>query len=149
MVHIEINHTFPVSVSGAFAYITDMSNWAEYWPDFVRIQDPSNARWGNPGDEVTIVLKLINRERELNMKLEEFQTDALVTYVSHQQGLPEARHERHFREVPGGFQYRAVVAYEPRKGFTGLFDRLLVKRAVERALRQTIENLEGLFKQQR
>jgi hypothetical protein len=147
MVHIEINHTFPVSMSEAFAYITDMSNWAEYWPDFVRIQDPSNARWGKPGDEVTIVLKLINRERELYMKLEEFQADALVAYVSHQQGLPDARHERHFKTVPEGFEYRIVVAYEPRKGFIGLFDRFLVKRAVEGALRKTIENLDRYLKQ--
>jgi hypothetical protein len=147
MVHIEINHTFPVSMSEAFAYITDMSNWAEYWPDFVRIQDPSNARWGKPGDEVTIVLKLISRERELYMKLEEFQADALVAYVSHQQGLPDARHERHFKTVPEGFEYRIVVAYEPRKGFIGLFDRFLVKRAVEGALRKTIENLDRYLKQ--
>lgn len=146
MVHIETNYTFPVSVIEAFAYITNMSNWAEYWPDFVRIQDPANARWGKPGDEVTIVIKLLNRERTLNMKLEEFQADALVTYLSHQQGLPDARHERHFKAVPGGVEYRLVVDYEPRKGFRGLFDRLLVKRAVERALHKTVENLDRLLK---
>lgn len=147
MVKIEIDHTFHVSVSEAFSYITDMSNWAEYWPDFVRFQDPANARWDKPGDEVTIVLKLLNRERALNMKLDEFQRDALVTYRSHQQGLPDARHERHFKAVPEGVGYRVVVTYDPRKALIGLFDKLVVKRAVEKAIRKTIENLDRHFGQ--
>ena len=57
MIYVETIHAFPVPVSDAFAYITDIKNWAAYWPDFVRIQDPANAHWGQPGDEVTIVLK--------------------------------------------------------------------------------------------
>jgi len=148
MIRIEANHTFPVSVSKAFAYITDIKNWAAYWPDFVRIQDPVNARWGQPGDSITIVIKLLNRERALNMKLEEFQKDTLVTYRSHQTGLPDARHERHFRAIPGGFEYRLVVAFEPRPGVTGLIDRFLVKRAIARALRKTIENLDPVLREQ-
>lgn len=147
MIRIDIKYTFPVSVNKAFTYITDTSNWDEYWPDFVRIQDPVNARWAKSGDEITIVLRLLNREREMHMKLNEFQTDALVSYTSVQLGLPDARHERHFKEVPGGVEYRLVVAYEPRKGLTGLFDKLYVKRAVERALRKTIENLDRHFNQ--
>jgi hypothetical protein len=149
MIRIEKNHTFPVPVSEAFAYITDMKNWAAYWPDFVRIQDSANVRWGQAGDEVTIVIRLLNRERALNMKLEEFQKDKMVTYLSQQQGLPNARHERHFKAVPGGFEYRLVVAFEPRQGLTGVMDRLLVKRAIARAVNKTIENLDRVFKEQR
>lgn len=147
MVRIEINHTFPVSVSEAFAYITDIKHWPAYWPGFVRILDPANAKWGKPGDTVTIVLKALNRERALNMKLEEFKKDTLVTYLSRQQGLPDAQHERHFKAVPGGFEYRIAVAFEPRSGLAGFFDKILVKRAVGRALRKTIENLDRVFKQ--
>jgi hypothetical protein len=50
IVHIEVSHTFPVSVSEAFAYITDMKNWPKFWPDFVRIENPSEAKWSNPSD---------------------------------------------------------------------------------------------------
>jgi hypothetical protein len=149
MIRIERNHTFPVPVSDAFAYITDMKNWAAYWPDFVGIQDSAHAQWGQPGDEVTIVLRLLNRERALKMKLEEFQKDKIVTYRSQQQGLPDARHERHFKAVPEGFEYRIVVAFEPRPGLTGLMDKLLVKRAIARAVHKTIENLDRVFKEQR
>jgi hypothetical protein len=115
MIRVEIEHTFAVSVGEAFGYITDTGNWAEYWPDFVRVQDPASARWTNPGDEITIVLKLLGRERAMHMKLKEFQTNALVTYVSNQRGLPDARHERYFKAVSGGVQYRVVVGYEPSR----------------------------------
>jgi hypothetical protein len=145
MMRIEARHTFPVPVNEAFAYITDMSHWSEYWPDFVRIQNPTSARWSEPGDRVMIVLRLLNRERALIMQLEQFRKNALVTYVSHQQGLPEALHERHFRSVPGGFEYHLVVAYRPRGGLAGVFDQLFLRRAVARALRKTIVNLEQVF----
>jgi len=59
----------------------------EYWPDFIRIDNPA-AGWSNPGDRATVVLKLLNRERALNMELEAFQKDACVTYVSRQRGYP-------------------------------------------------------------
>lgn len=147
MIRIERTHTFPVPVSKAFAYITDTSNWAAYWPDFVRIHDPAQIRWNQPGDTVTIVLKFLNRERDLNMRLEKFQKDAVVTYVSRQRGLPDVWHERHFNPAPDGFEYRLVVAYEPRKGLSGIFDRILFNQAVARALHKTIENLDRVFKQ--
>jgi hypothetical protein len=146
MVHIEIAHTFPVSVSNAFAYITDIKNWPDYWPNFLRFEDQENARWSKPGDEATMVLKLLNRERALTMMLDEFQKDAFVAYHSRQQGLPDARHKRYFEAAPEGMMLRLVVEYEPRKGLPGLFDRFFMKRGVEGALRKAIENLERRFK---
>lgn len=145
MIRVEARHTFPVPVSEAFAYITEISHWAEYWPDFVRIQNPATARWSEPGDMVTVVLRLLRRERALIMQLEQFGKDALVTYVSRQEGLPDVRHERYFRAVPGGFEYRLVVAFEPRRGLEGLFDRWLLKRAVAAALQKTIASLERVL----
>jgi hypothetical protein len=146
MIHIEIAHIFPVSVSHAFTYITDIKNWPDYWPNFVRFKDQKNARWSKPGDEATMVLKLLNRERALTMMLDEFQKDAFVAYRSRQQGLPDARHKRYFEPVPGSMALRLVVEYEPRNGLLGLFDRLFMKRGVEGALRKAIENLERRFK---
>ncbi len=149
MVRIEVSHTFPVPVSEAFAYITDMRNWPAYWPNFIRIENPSEAKWSNPNDKATVVIKLLNRERSLNMEMKEYQKDVRVTYISRQQGLPDVRHERHFKAVPAGCEYRLVVEYEPRQGFTGLFDRLLVKGSVERAMRKTVQNLDRIFQQRR
>ena len=149
MVHIEVSHTFPVSASQAFAYITDIKNWPEYWPNFVRIENPSEATWSNPGDKVTVVLKFLNRERAMNMELKEFQKDIRVIYVSHQDGLPDAHQERHFKTIPAGYEYGVVVEYEPRQGLIGLFDRLLVKGSVERAMRKLVENLDRVFQQRR
>ena len=145
MLRIEVTHTFDVSVAEAFAYITDMKNWPEYWPGFIRIDNPAAAGWSNPGDRATVVIKLLNRERALNMELEAFQKDASVTYVSRQRGLPDVRHERHFEAARNGCVYRLIVEYEPRTGFAGLFDRTVVRRSVEQAMRRTMQNLDRLF----
>jgi hypothetical protein len=145
VIQIEETHIYPVPLSEGFAYITDVKNWGDYWPDFVRINDPARARWSKPGDSINLVLRLLNRERELGMVLEEFKPEALVTYVSRQPGLPDAHHERHFRAVPKGFEYRLVVNYAPRSGLAGLFDRSLVRRAVTRAVHKTVENLDSVF----
>ena len=149
MIRVELTHTFPVSVGDAFAYITDTGNWAEFFPNFVRLDDPTHAKWNSPGDEVTVVIRLLGRDVEVHMTLNQFQENVRVTYVSRQQGLPDASHERHFKAAPKGFEFRPIVAFEPRGGFAGLFDRLLVKRAIAGALRKTIENLESAFKKQR
>ena len=68
MLRIEVVHNFDVSVAEAFAYITDMKNWPEYWPDFIRFDNPAATSWSNPGDSATVVIKLLNRERALNME---------------------------------------------------------------------------------
>ena len=147
MIRIETGQTYSVPLSEGFAYITDVNNWKYYWPDFVRIKDPIKAKWSKPGDTVTLVLRLLNRERELRMTLQEYMSDSLVAYVSRQAGLPDAHHERHFRAVSKGFEYRLAVTYAPRPGLSGLFDRSLVRRAVTQAANKTIRNLDAIFKE--
>ena len=149
MLRIEVTHTFDVSVAEVFACITDMKNWPEYWPDFIRIENRAASVWSNPGDRATVVIKLLNRERALNMELKAFQADACVTYVSRQRGLPDVRHERHFEAARDGCVYRLIVEYEPRTGFAGLFDRTLVRRSVEQAMRRTMQNLDRLLHKRR
>jgi len=149
VVRIELSHSFQVSVAEAFAYITDMKNWPEYWPDFIRIETPSAEGWSRPGDKVTVEMRLLHRSRALNLELEEFQKDARVRYVSRQRGLPDVRHERHFDAALEGCAYRMVVEYEPRPGLTGLFDRLFVKRSIERTMRRAVQNLEKTFQKRK
>jgi hypothetical protein len=145
MDRIEVEHIFAAELSEAFSFITDIANWPKYWPGFVRIEEPANPRWSEPGDKVTVVLKLLGRERSMHMELDRFQANALVEYRTRQEGLPDARHERHFKAVPGGFEYRLVVSYQPRPGLRGLVDRLVVRRGVERTLRKTLGNIEELL----
>jgi len=137
---IEREHVFDVPLAAGFAYITDPANWMSYWPGIVRVEPES--RWAAPGDEARIAVELLGREVELRMTLRRLEADRLVEYESAQDGLPDARHERHFAPTDGGFRYRLVVEYAPRPGLKGLYDRLLVRRGVDRALRRTIENLE-------
>ena len=139
-IRVEAEHRFGVPVAEGFAYITDQANWPAYWPGLVRIEPGS--RWSEPGDETRLVVKLLGREVELHMTLTAFEQDRLVEYGSVQLGLPDARHERHFEGKGDAFDYRLVVEYEPRRGLRGLYDRVLVRRGVARALRATIASLE-------
>ena len=70
----------------------------------------------------------------------------LVEFTSEQSGRPAARHERHFADDgEQGLAYRAVVEHLPRGGLRGLFDRVIFRRAVERAMRTTVANLDARF----
>jgi hypothetical protein len=143
MTRIEVQTRFDVSLHEGFDYITNMDNWPQYWPGLVRIEPDS--RWREPGDQARLVLRLLGRQVELEMTLRQFVPYRLVEYTSVQRGLPDARHERHFEEAGGGLGYRIVVSYEPRPGWRGVLDRVVVRRAIERAMRQTIANLDRRF----
>jgi hypothetical protein len=141
IIRIEREHQFAVPVETGFAFITDLGNWPRYWPGFVRIE--SGSRWSAPGDEARIAVRLLGREVELRMTLRHFEENQLVEYESIQTGMPDAHHERQFLSRNGGFLYRLVVEYEARAGLRGLYDRLLLRRGVDRALRQTVANLDA------
>lgn len=143
MVRVEREQVFPTPVERGFAAITDIGNWPAYWPGLVRVQPGS--RWRAAGDRARLILRLLGREVELDMTLRELVPNRLVVYDSVQAGLPDARHERHFRRVEGGFAYRIVVEYEPRSGLRGLLDRTIVRRGVDRAVRRTLVNLEAML----
>jgi polyketide cyclase/dehydrase/lipid transport protein len=136
---IDASHRFPVSVREGYDYITDQANWPEYWPGLVRIEPGS--RWDAPGDVTRIVVRLLGREVRLEMTLRRVARPRLVEYTSTQPGMPDARHERRFEDVDGALDYGIVVEFEPR----GLYDRLVVRHAVARALRRTIANLDAVL----
>jgi uncharacterized protein YndB with AHSA1/START domain len=140
---IEAARRYGVSVERGFAFITDTANWPRFWPGFVRLEEGS--RWGAAGDTARLVTRLFGRERELTMTIEEFEPNRLVTYTSTQPGLPDAHHERHFEADDGGFVYRLVVEYEPRRGISGVFDRALLRRGIRRAFERTFAALDRLL----
>jgi hypothetical protein len=143
-VRVEVAHRFAVGLRDGYDYITDLGNWHAYWPDLVRV-DP-DSRWSAPGDRTRIALRLLGRETEMSMVLGRMEPYRLVEYTSEQRGLPEARHERHFAgDGEHGLAYRVVVEYVPRGGLRGLFDRVIFRRAVERAVRTTLANLDARF----
>ena len=140
---IEHERTFGTPLELGFSVITEIGNWPRYWPGLVRVEPGS--RWRDPGDEARLILRLLGREVELAMTLQEFVPNRLVTYESTQGSLPDAHHERHFHAVDGGFSYRIVIEYESRRGLRGLADRTVVRLAADRAVRQTMSNLDRLL----
>ena len=143
-IRIELERRLPVPVRDGFDYITDPANWPEYWPRLVRIS--SAGRWREPGDRASLVLHMLRREVELDMELVRFDPYRLVEYVSEQRGLPAARHWRHFAPDGDGLAYRIAVEYQPRPGWRGPLDRLVLRRAIERTVRDTMTNLDRRFR---
>ena len=143
MIRAEAGTQLPVSVRDGFDYIADPRNWLEYWPRAVSV-DPDTRRQ-RPGDRARVLLRLAGRRVVLDMTLVRIDLYRLVEYTSEQAGLPAARHRRHFEERDGELEYRIVVEYEPRSGWRDLVDRSVVRRATERAMRETIANLHERF----
>jgi hypothetical protein len=144
VIRVEVARRLAVGLREGFDYITDLDNWPEYWPGLVRVEPDS--RWSAPGDRARLVLRLLGRQTEMTMTLRRIEPYRLVEYSSVQRGLPDARHERHFADDGrGGLAYRLVVELSPRPALPGLLDRVLLPRAVKRALRQTVANLEKGF----
>jgi hypothetical protein len=77
----------------------------------------------------------------LEMTLRRFEPPRYVEYTTTQPGMPDARHERVFDDVGGGLRFRIAIEYLPR----GVFDRLIVRRGVLRAMRRTVANLDAVF----
>jgi Polyketide cyclase / dehydrase and lipid transport len=142
VIRVETTSVFSVPQPRGFAFITNVMNWPRYWPNFVRIEHDGVVHWSAPGDRITVVQRFLGREVTLRLQLDEFRPN-LIRYRSQQHGLPELAHERHFVELANGFEYRLVVVYAPHAGWRGLFDRVIFKRGVKRALGQTVHNLQA------
>jgi hypothetical protein len=137
---LELTHRFATGLRDGFEYIVEPDNWPEYWPDLIRVQPGS--RWQAPGDRTLVLMRLLGREVELEMTLLTFDPYRLVEYTSVQHGLPDVRHERSFTAAGDGFEYRLALEFAPRAGPRGAFDRVCVRRAVERTMHLTIANLD-------
>lgn len=140
---IELERRFDVPLRYGFDYITDLRNWAEYWPG--RIGLVAGSRWREPGDRARLSMRLLGRAVELEMTLARLEPYRLVEYTSVQRGLPDARHERHFSDAGDGFHFRLLVELEQRSGVRGACDRMLVAPATARAMRRTLRNLDRRF----
>jgi hypothetical protein len=89
---------------------------------------------------------MLRREVELEMKLVRIEPYRLVEYTSEQRGLPAAALAP-LRPTDDELAYRIAVEYQPRPGWRSLFDQLLVRRAIERTLRETMANLDRRFRE--
>ena len=142
MVRIEASRTFPVDREAGFDYITDPTNWPQFWPDLVDIPDLGRAKWQQPGDTMRLRMRLAGRLTDLHMTLDQLDRPALVRYHTAQKRMPDATHERYFEPAAEGFKYRlGRLPSTPRAGPAGLFDRTLFRYAAARALRRTLDNL--------
>jgi hypothetical protein len=144
VIRIEVERRFAVSVREGFDYITEPANWPAYWPRIVRL-DPA-SRWRDRGDRARLTLRMLGRDVELEMTLARREPCRVVEYTSEQRGLPAARHWRHFDDADGDLAYRIAIEYSPRGGWRGVLDRTVVRAAIARTARETMDNLQRRFR---
>ena len=87
MVRIEASSTFSVEREAGFDYITEPTNWPQFWPDLVDIPDLGGARWKEPGDTMRLRMRLAGRLTDVHMTLDHLERPELVRYHSAQKGL--------------------------------------------------------------
>ena len=88
---------------------------------------------------------MLGRDVELDMTLVRRKPCRVVEYTTEQRGIPPARHWRRFDDADGELAYRITIEYLPRTGWRGLLDRTLVRAAVARTARETMDNLQRRF----
>jgi carbon monoxide dehydrogenase subunit G len=137
---IEVSRHFNIPAERAYAFITDMRNWSRFFPGFVSL-DPE-SRCSAAGDVASLTTKLFGRERHVQLTFERLEPNRSLAYTSRQEGLPDAHHERTFTADGNGFTFNMSVAYEARSGLRGVGDRLVLKPAVRRLLRRTLDALD-------
>jgi hypothetical protein len=147
VIRVEVERRFDVSVRDGFDYITEPANWPAYWPRFVRLHPSS--RWRDRGDRARLTLRMLGRDVELDMTLARREPCRVVEYTSEQRGIPAARHWRHFDDADGELAYRIIIEYPARAGWRGVLDRTLVRAAITRSARETMDNLERRFRDER
>ncbi len=87
-------------------------------------------------------MRLASRQTELTMILQQIKAPSLVAHRTVQPGLPDAQHERHFEPTTDGLVYRLVGTYTARAGLSACWNRTIVRRGTDRALRRTLDNLD-------
>ena len=143
MIRIEAGQVFPVAVRDGFDYITDPAQLDDYWPRAVAV-DPA-TRWQQPGDRARVVLRMLGRRVALDMTLARIEPYRLVEYTSEQKGLPRSATPATStggRRV--GLPDRRRVRPAARMAERGR--PAVVRRATERAVRETIANLDQRFR---
>ena len=140
MQRIEVSRHFGVPAERGYAFITDMRNWSRFFPGFIAL-DPE-SRCSAPGDVASLTTKLFGRERRVRLTFERMEPNRSFSYVSRQDGLPDAYHERTFISDGDGFTFKMSVTYTARPGVRGLVDRVVLTPAVRRLLRRTLDALE-------
>ena len=118
-----------------------MANWPRYLARLC--PGPSPVRGGAPrATRPASSFGFFGREVELRMTLRRAsrRTDWSSTRAP-RAGCPMRITSDTSLRPNGGLLYRLVVEYEPRAGLRGLYDRLLLRRGVERALRQAVMSI--------
>lgn len=143
----DMTRTFPVPLKKGFDYIDDFKMWPDWYAGMIEILDPEKGRWHTPGDEVRFAYRLLGRRLEGKAILDEYRETELVRFHTEVPGIPVVHCEYHYRLAGDeAFVLKVVLETEEPTSFFGkTIDRMLLPIALERDLRNSLENLDAIF----
>ncbi len=144
MPRVELVRKFPQGdLKKAFDYIQDFTRWREWFAGLTEIVDPELGAWTFPGDSVRFRYRLLGRTVEGEAILETRTDYRFVRYTAFVPGLPRVTHTWHYKPMDdGGFHLTLTSETEPHTSFFGrTIDALLIPRALERDVSNTLNNL--------
>lgn len=145
MARVEMTHTFPVGLQAAWDYLNDPVHWCDWFANLVSVED-AEPRWSRPGDTVRFAYRILGRRVHGECTIDRREPPTLISYTARLPGLPSVRHEWRHTDLNGAISTAVVLeSEEPESLFGKVVDRMLLPRALERDLRHTLENLEGIF----
>lgn len=142
MPRVELVKTFPGDLRKGFDYIQDFTRWREWFAGLTDIIDPELGAWTFPGDSVRFRYRLLGRTVEGEAILEGRTDYRYVRYSAYVPGLPTVAHTWRYKQLDNGFQIALSSETEPHTSFFGrTIDALVIPRALERDVRNTLNNL--------
>ncbi len=142
MPRVELVKEFPGSLEKGFDYIQDFTRWREWFAGLTEIVEPELGAWSFPGDSVRFRYRLLGRTVEGEAILEGRTDYRYVRYTAYVPGLPNLTHVWHYKPTEAGFTITLSSETEPHTSFFGrTIDALVIPRALERDVRNTLNNL--------
>lgn len=142
MPRVELVKEFPGDLRKAFDYIQDFTRWREWFAGLTDIIEPELGAWTFPGDSVRIQYRLLGRTVEGEAILEGRTDYRYVCYSAYVPGLPKVTHTWRYKPAGEGFTISLTSETDPHTSFFGrTIDALVIPRALERDVRNTLNNL--------
>ena len=121
----------------AFTFVSEPENWPTFIPEMLSVH--KDADWGRPGGKVTQTMKIAGRTSTSEFELTEWDPPHGFRYTARSSDLPDSDQRRAFSPTAGGTRFVGTSEMTPRRGLTGLFDRLsllAIKRTMTKAMRR-------------
>jgi hypothetical protein len=147
MATVTKSRNYPVERRAAFAYLTNPSNWPDYYSGIIAIDNADSATFEQTGDSVRFTYSLLGKRLEGKATIDEVQAGELVRHTATVPGLPDVHQTWEYHDDDNdGLTLDVTLRTEESTSFLGKkIDQLVVPQALQRDIERTLDKLEDVF----